>query len=163
MRGFRTKKYMVIEDCRGYVIGRAPNPRSGLSHKGMDGLYRVVANWLIRNNIDTIAGPVCSGSVMAYAIAAASGGKITPSFVEKANGRYKPAVYMGDLEISDRYVVVDDVVSTGTEILYTMERCREHIGEKPKAILCFQTYAPRALKESEFSEVPLFLMGFRRG
>lgn len=164
MKGFRTKNYVVYDGySRPFNVARNPNPRHGWQESGIGGLYKSVANWLVRENIKTIVGPVCSGAVMAYAIATHSGGKLIHGFTKKANGKYKPEVHYSELNISGDYVVVDDIIATGAEIIYTMEMCYERTDCLPKAILCCENYCSPNLRKSKlFSEVPVLIMGFNR-
>lgn len=164
MKGFCTKHYVVteIKDQRRFRGQPARMPRLEDGRRGnIGGLYKCVANWLIRNGVKTIAGPVCSGSVMAYAISAASGGKIQPVFLGKENGTYRPAMHSSECEITPPYVLVDDVIDSGKEIAHSLHLCRLTGCGDPMAALFLSIFAGRDRVRGTLSNIPVFEMMFR--
>lgn len=172
MKGFRTKNYVIHEitssrDMRGR--GKCPElPReTPYSQRRVDKLYACVARWLVRNDIRSVAGPVCSGAVMAYAISVASGNKIVRGFTSKVNGEYSPAQhrkgFRDGFDMAGRFVVVDDLIASGSEIMHTIQECASNIGQNPKAILCFSCFTLGFSNiKKKYPSIPIFQMGFRR-
>ncbi|MGW8181106.1 MAG: phosphoribosyltransferase [bacterium] len=167
MKGFRTKKHLIVDpwkDREDFVSARMPRLEDG-ERGDIGGLYKVIAGWLVRNGIGSVAGPVCSGAVMAYAISAASGGKLVPVFLGKAKGRrgsYRPAIHSEELNLPVPYVLVDDVIDSGDEMRHSIWECESLVGEKPRAIVALSVFARKGRCEEYFKGIPIFEAGFRK-
>lgn len=155
-------KGMESKDCIIYNVNEKinvpilipPNSREH-SKQNLSKLYNFIAEWLLSNNIYQVAGPVCSGAVMSYAISVASYGQIKATFLPKCSKEYTPRVHMAGSLMSFSYVIVDDIIETGMEMRNSIHIANKQTSLNPRAILCFESSS-----YFKHEEVPIFRAAF---
>jgi hypothetical protein len=151
----KSTKYIICRSENKYIkiADRIPYPRSHVK-EDMFGLYKFISNWLLKNKINQVAGPVCSGALISYAISVASRGKITATFLEKSSGTYRPRFHI-DKGLDDKpFVLVDDVISSGEEMTNSIRVSNNQTSLEASAILCFGN----GLGRDNICGIPIFIV-----
>lgn len=162
MKGLKSNNYIIRRADREILTRttEAPCPRDN-KKKDVSGLYRFIAKWLLRNGIRQVAGPVCSGALMSYAISVASKGKIEAVYLRKSTGHYEPRIHSEEGLRFASYVLVDDIISSGREMRYCIKVATEQTSLEPSAILCLNHDG--CLATPDFGNIPVFKAAFVRG
>jgi hypothetical protein len=138
-------------------------------HRGIGGIYRqkpfrriklykTIANWLVRKNIKTIAGPVASGVIMAEGVATILTSRNRPIDIMAIPKRhYARHGYANGVKGSARgklpILIVDDVFCSGSTIEHALRKyldyetegdLPEHLKliEKGNIFVMFSSYQP---------------------
>lgn len=156
MKGMKSKDCIIynVNEKINVPVLIPPNSREH-SKQNLSKLYKFIAGWLLSNNIYQVAGPVCSGAVMSYAISVVSDGQIKATFLPKCSDKYTPRVHTEGSLMSFSYVIVDDIIETGMEMRNSIRIANKQTSLNPRAILCFES-------SSYFTheEVPIFRAAF---
>jgi len=115
--------------------------------------------------VDTVAGPVLSGSVMAMAVAVAAWTrniKIRALMLPKLGGAYAPAKHCNDtksLFCHDFYsniMIIDDVASSGDTILHCIKHIERELPDKNIVAIAISCYCNSNLRRRISRNIRIF-------